>query len=417
MWLFIHRPFEVWPWLGEYRIERVYMLGTIAYWAFCAPKVWASNRVNIGVFVLAISIALSTLVSQYTDFNAVAVQDWYKLLVFYVLVMSSVREERDLRLLVVGFVVVTGLYELHSLREYVSGRGVYRMGTWRMIGIDETMSDPNTFSATVNYALPMLFPVLALVKRRWHYVAIAGLFAMGVTCILLTGSRTGLVLLLLQAFAVVLFSKQRWKILLAVVIAAPLLWSLLPQDRQDRYLTIIDPSRGPAGAQQSAEGRTQGFVDGIRNWRSHPVFGVGPACHGAAIGHGMQSHNLYGQVLGELGSVGVLGLILLLVGYVGNFVEARRLVDPPLESESLFLYRVSFAVLWTAVLLLVAGWGGHNLFRYNWLWYGAFSALAVHFLTERYEHACGSDCDPLALDDDEARDLLEQDVVSSTVRT
>ena len=32
MWLFIHRPFKVWPWLGELRVERVYMLVTIFYW-------------------------------------------------------------------------------------------------------------------------------------------------------------------------------------------------------------------------------------------------------------------------------------------------------------------------------------------------------------------------------------------------
>jgi hypothetical protein len=33
MLLFIHRPFEVWPWLGDLHIERIYMLLTIAAWA------------------------------------------------------------------------------------------------------------------------------------------------------------------------------------------------------------------------------------------------------------------------------------------------------------------------------------------------------------------------------------------------
>ncbi len=33
MWLFVHRPFEVWPWLGDLRVEHIYMLGTVFYWA------------------------------------------------------------------------------------------------------------------------------------------------------------------------------------------------------------------------------------------------------------------------------------------------------------------------------------------------------------------------------------------------
>ena len=32
MWLFIHRPYEVWPWLAEYHIERVYVIFMICVW-------------------------------------------------------------------------------------------------------------------------------------------------------------------------------------------------------------------------------------------------------------------------------------------------------------------------------------------------------------------------------------------------
>ena len=35
------------------------------------------------------------------------------------------------------------------------------------------------------------------------------------------------------------------------------------------------------------------------------------------------------------------------------------------------------------VLLLVMGWAGHNLFRYNWQWFASFSAIAVHCLRAR----------------------------------
>ena len=39
---------------------------------------------------------------------------------------------------------------------------------------------------------------------------------------------------------------------------------------------------------------------------------------------------------------------------------------------------------WTAVvLLLFMGLGGHNLFRYNWLWFGAFQLIALHIARQR----------------------------------
>ena len=47
MWLFVHRPFEVWPWLGDFQIERIYMLLMIAFWAVQPNKGWLSNRLHV----------------------------------------------------------------------------------------------------------------------------------------------------------------------------------------------------------------------------------------------------------------------------------------------------------------------------------------------------------------------------------
>ena len=119
MWLFIHRPFEVWPWIGEYRVERVYMIVMIVCWAAFANKSWIKNRLNTGVFCLAMAILASNLMSPYSEFmSSEMVQDWFKVLVFYILVVTSIRDERDLRRLVVMFLVATGLYLCHSYREF-----------------------------------------------------------------------------------------------------------------------------------------------------------------------------------------------------------------------------------------------------------------------------------------------------------
>jgi hypothetical protein len=383
MWLFVHRPFEVWHWMGDMHLERVYMIATIAYWAFCAPKSWTSNRIHWGIGLLAAAIVLATLFSPYTSFESPGVQDWFKILVFYILVVSSVRTERELRILVVSFVVITGLYELHSFREYLCGRGVFAMGTWRMVGVDSSLGDPNGFAASVNYGVAMLLPVWTLARKRWHYWAIRGLLLLACLCVFLTGSRTGFAGLGLLLLGGALTTKHRMKILLLLVVACPLAWQMLPSDLQDRYLTLVDPASAPANARTSSESRSRFFWMAVDIWEEHPVFGVGPACFSIASRTGMQAHTLYGQTIAELGTAGALALLAIVGGYVGNYRDGRRLyriLGAPHDAK--FCYYVLLATAIALAQLLFLGFGGHNLFRYTWLWYGAFAALALRFLRE-----------------------------------
>ena len=49
MFLFIHRPFEIWPVLGEFRIERIYMLGTLLIVAGSPRKRFLPNRQHFAI--------------------------------------------------------------------------------------------------------------------------------------------------------------------------------------------------------------------------------------------------------------------------------------------------------------------------------------------------------------------------------
>ncbi|TSA39780.1 O-antigen ligase family protein [archaeon] len=383
MWLFIHRPFEVWPWLGNLHVERVYMLATIAYWAISVEKVWIKNRLNAAFVFFWLVVLAAWMASPYADRGSNTVENYFKVVVFYVLVISTVRSERNLKLLVIMFLGAMALYMAHSLWEYRNGRGVYRMNTWRMVGVDVSNGDPNSFAGAVVYALPMVYPLWSLVagsRLRWALVGYVGLSA---TCVLLTGSRMGFVGLCSLALIVVLLSKRRLAVIALLAVVAPIAWNLLPEDRQNRFLTLWDPSYGPKGAQASAEGRARGFYDGVKLWKQNPLLGVGPGVFRAATGRGGQSHHLYGQVLGELGTLGALALAGIVLGIAGNMRDVRRVFRSAPTSASIFSYRVSVAVATTFVLLLVMGMGAHYLYDHTWLWFGAFQAIALHCLQQQ----------------------------------
>jgi len=382
MWLFIHRPFEVWPWLADLRIERVYMLLTLVYWSM-QPKAWSTNRLNIGVGLLGSSILMSALLSPFEGLESQAVQDWLKLLVFYILVLTSVRRIDQLKLLVGAFVVIMGIYELHSLREYLNGRGVYRMGIWRMTAVDSSLSDPNSFAASVLYGLPMLLPVATLATTRRLKIALWALLGVGLVCIALTGSRTAFAAIVVFSALLGMYSRYRLRIAAALAVAAPLVWVNLSSDLQNRYLSLIDPSRGPANAQESADSRERFFFMALDIWKENPLFGVGPRGFAYASGTGAQSHSLYAETISELGLLGMVAVVTLVVGFYRNYRDARALyqsAEP--TADVMFCYRTVLATGLAVLLLLFLGLGGHNLFRFTWLWYAAFSALALRFLRE-----------------------------------
>ena len=131
MWLFIHRPFEVWPRLGDLRIERVYMLITLAAWLCSSNKMWLSNRLNVAFLVFFVALVAAWLASPFRDACMQNVEDYAKVGVVYVLVITCVRDEQKLRFLMIAFLACMALYMTHSLWEYRNGRHGWRMGTAR----------------------------------------------------------------------------------------------------------------------------------------------------------------------------------------------------------------------------------------------------------------------------------------------
>jgi O-antigen ligase len=393
MWLYIHRPFEVWPALGALQVERGYMLVMILAWLVSPGKGVTTNRVHAALIFFAMVLITSWVVSPYANKQGPTevVDNFCKVMVFYLLVVTTVRDEKSLRLLVLLFLGAIGVYMAHSLLEFMRGRYQWRMGTRRMVGVDVTFSDPNFFASTLLYALPMTLPFWNERPRRVPRWLIVGFVAGALTCILLTGSRGGFMGTVL--FGTILYLSGSKRKLQAVLLAgmigsvAFLLLSVaLPEDLQNRYMTILDSSRGPENAKVSGDGRIEGFLWGIYVWQHSPLLGHGPSAFGYVTNRGGQAHNLYGQVLSELGALGAFALVLLVFCFWLNWRETRRLASGEGSSND-FVYQLSRAIMINVVLLLVMGWGGHNLFRYNWQWYAAFSAIAVHCLRRRAEVA------------------------------
>lgn len=385
IWLFVHRPFEVWPVLGDMRLELIYVLGMTAVWAIGIRKQLTGNPLNVALLAFACAVLLCALASSHSDYCWKTVENYFKLLAFYLFVVTVIRDERALSLLLLGFMAATTLFMLHSLWEFHNGRFVYRMGIRRMIGVGISSADPNAFAAGLVLALPFVPVLWREYTHRYIRICLAGSTALIVLCVLLTGSRGGLMLGLIAAALCIWTSRWRKHLALAAVAIGPLLFVALPGELQTRFETIVNPDAGPKNAQTSADARTEGLMTGLELWASHPLTGVGPGAWRPATGRLLESHNLYGQLPGELGTLGVLTFGAFVIAFIGTILHIRSAYRGVAPEERDFLFDLGRALAITLFLLLMQGNFGHNLFRYNWVWFAAFAVAARQCLAQRQQ--------------------------------
>lgn len=375
MFLFIDRPFEIWPILGDVHFERVYFLAVFVYWLAYSGKRWISNYQHGAYLVFAISVAACWVMSPWAEQGQVVVENWFKILFFYVLFVTSVNDAKGLKRMAMGFMIVMAIYMLHSLKEYIGGRHTYRMGIVRLLGVDSSMGDPNSFGGSIVFSLPFLTAFWNGVKGKWIKLACVGYMGLAAGCILLTGSRSSLLGMVLWGSIIILRSRYRFSGLAAAMVLAPIMFFALPESLQTRFETIINPDAGPANARESGDGRIEGFFKGFELIMAYPATGVGPGSWRPATGSKLESHNLYGQLCGEMGMLGVMSFSAILACFAINgywlFTRSKARVK-----ENPFPHYLAGSVLMTVFLLLFMGNFGHNLFRHNWLWYGGFLIIA-----------------------------------------
>jgi O-antigen ligase len=384
LFLYIYRPFEIWPILGEFRLELMYMIGVGIYWLAVAEKRVGFNSLTMAVALMALALLTCAFLSPWSDDSLTAIEPWLKFLVFFLMLITAVNDERSLQRLVIALLAIMTLYMLHSSYEFFCGRYVSRMGISRMVGMESTNGDPNAFAMTIVLSLIFVPACWRCFPGRPARAGLTAYLVLSIYCISMTGSRAAFVGLLIFVLFAVWRSAWRGRLLAFLVPTAPLLFLALPPELQNRFETIVNPEVGPKNAQTSAEGRIEGFLIGMRLWQENPLFGVGPGAWMQASGRKLNAHNVYGQVAGETGAAGVLALGFLVGAYVLNVRRVRRMCPDVPGAAPDFLRQVVGSIGLGLLLLLFGGIFGHNLLRSQWVLYAAFLIIARRCAEQRW---------------------------------
>lgn len=403
LFLFIFRPYEYWPIVGEYHVERIYMIFLIIGVFLREEKRYIPHSITRAVLLFFVVMIAASVVAFNWDDAYMMTWEYFKLLVFYFIVILTIRDERDLKNFISAYLVIMFLYVGKSAWEFfIHDRYWWRMGIKRMMGIDITYGDPNYFAASIAYSLPLLWAMLKYqLENRWIKMMLWVYGALALVSIIYTGSRSGMVTALLFLLLVWFGSSRKvfGIALLSLVLAVT--WANMPESYKIRFESTfvkgVAEKAGQKGADESAEGRLEGLKQGIRTFKSHPLLGIGPGNFkyawagetGEVIGG--SAHNLYGQMLGELGGLGFISFLVLVGIILKTHYGLKKDIDLLLQRKKdkltnsdtrnlLLLKYISIASIQTIILLLFNGNFGHNLYRYNWLWIGAIGVLSAHFL-------------------------------------
>jgi O-antigen ligase len=234
-------------------------------------------------------------------------------LLLFVVASAGFADRRTARLCILALVLSVGLdaaFILVGFAPQIAGRPYIGVGF-----------DPNESAALFVLALPF---AITLGKRREKRRRLLGLAIalLLVAAVIATGSRGGVIGLLVVATTLILRAGSRWRpaYILAVVLCAAVI-ALAADDAQlARYETLLTPKSDYNLTER--EGRVQVWSRGIGYMITHPVFGTGlnsfetaegvlgrKANEGSGIRY-TAAHNALVEIGAELGVIGLAAFVI-----------------------------------------------------------------------------------------------------------
>ncbi|MBY6032517.1 O-antigen ligase family protein [Marinobacter daepoensis] len=251
----------------------------------------------------------------------------------------------------------------------------------RLAGAPADVINPNELGFVIATAVPflhyLLWPMSWKAKALYLFLMPMLLYAL-----ILTMSRGGFIALLVVAFFVFKESKRKFRLLVVGFLSAILAFSVMTPVQKERYLSLID--RDAEGG-TSADGRIRGMVNEFKLGMTRPIFGHGlgttPEAKVHKLGSREASHNLYAEVLIELGLVGFFIFMAFLLRIIKKLFLVRASFSK-LSSENLGFYarlnKALITLFWMYAVYSINYWG---LSQYYWYLFAglviAFSNLAL----------------------------------------
>lgn len=232
-----------------------------------------------------------------------------KLLVVFVAIQNALDRRERLRTFFAVAALASAAPALGGIRIWLEGENLVEGFRTHWYGV---FADPNRLAMNLIVVLPMALAMISIARRRWVKVSFGVIAAAQVAAIVLTHSRSGAVAATLAVALYLLRGTPQGVVrgaALAVALAIGVV-AFAPRSFWERSSTIT-AFEGDA----SFAGRERAWATLSVIWEERPLSGVGAGAfiHAwdrfaplSAGGRHLVAHNIFMEILGELGIVALL---------------------------------------------------------------------------------------------------------------
>ena len=410
--IFLIRPQELFPnvALMHYPYEKI--VGIIVIVSLILTYLVKGRKFELfdidkGVLLFVAAAALSVIPAVWVGGAKEVFIIFFKVILAYLFIARIVDTQGKFRGIIWLYVLSVGFIALSSTINYYTGNFEVAMGIQRATGPggqEGALSDPNSMAATLALGIPFIFFLMKTQRNRFLWLLLALLILACLWTVVISGSRGGMLGCIVMLMFIGLTSKYKVPAIIAVVCVVTVFAVVMPEQYIERFTTIahFDNLDDMTGAAHSAQGRIKGLKVGFEILLHRPLTGVGIGCFSAYnhVHHGswLQPHNMLGQLVGELGLIGLLAFGFFIFKLVSNIKFIRsELRKHNLEKD--FNFQIATACMISVALLFFLGLFGHNLYRFNWYLIASFVVIMARLVQGRFQ----------------SKDVVQTETASATV--
>lgn len=389
--VFYSQPGARVPALESLRIE--FILGTVILVGIWLTRPTqptdtpAGSRLNGAIVCLFLAMVLSMPGSHWLGRSIQTIVVVLKGFALYVMIVSTVDTERKLKQFVWVYLSMVLLIVGEPFLGMFLGTAHYdsHRGYDKLMGETGLWAHPNSLGGFAAGNLAFLYYLFRGETSWVRRTVILGIAVASLGTIIFTGSRTAYVGVVGVAIAIWLISRGKmWNLLLATVILA-VTWFAAPQVYKDQFLTIKQADQVVMGEESrprdSMAERWEIIEDAWVIFWENPILGVGvdafSTARGAKFDRWQDTHNLYLQVLTNLGILGGIAFAMVIYHMIRNLRMAKSALKDVRGEESQWLHMLGSGIVVFVAARLIVGMFGMDLYENYWWLAGGLSVVTL----------------------------------------
>jgi len=336
------------------------------------------DKVTTSLILFIGALGISSLFSEWKMQSYEVIFAFIKTFILYYFVIKMADTEKHFFL--IYWIIILGICfnGAESIINYFGGNAHYNQGVMRACGTTSFGYHPNSMAMYMSTTIPMLMYLFSRHRTLMTKAIIIALICMCLFCLMITGSRSGVLTIMGVAMVLAWFSRHRIIYFAAMVLLAVGIWIALPEQYKERYGSITDEQ-----VDASAMGRLNAWKSGLGMFMEKPIYGVGPGAFAAAYmerdGIWLYSHSLYVEMIASTGLLGFITWCFFMYQFFTWLIgmKRRRNTAVYIKNKIDVFIHSNYAIISG---LLLAGVFGHILFRDTFYMMAGVIVAARHTL-------------------------------------